>query len=256
MQPECVSTVPNRNLRRRRAVQRLDPRFHGSWLTGFRDARVSCGGIGSMNPAPLQLSAIPPRSPTSGGTLLTSASATTRPEASSTTEGAIRIRVFAKMSRGDGTGLAIMILSCRRKSTGLGRFGHDKLLVDTSRVRDLYDTMHAAFGSRVERLNKQGVAYSVARSQSDMYSDLFPTSDVFFATQEFGTLSPFRVLSALSDENRWTRHGAPTTDHPVKAALLRALPTSEKWRASVVRRGRVVFRQGTGLPFRRAPLGL
>ena len=135
--------------------------------------------------------------------------------------------------------------------TGLGRFGEDRLLVDAAMERtDVNRAMRGVFGEPMEALNKYGIAYSVSGAQHDMYFRLFPHAKVYFASQEFGTYNPLRVLAALRAENRWHHYGGGSVNHPTKKALLEVFnPKSEKWRRPVLKRGREVIEQALPLAF-------
>ena len=135
--------------------------------------------------------------------------------------------------------------------TGLGRFGQDRLLVDAAPERHTVNrTMFGAYGKRVQRLNGDSVAYPVRGAQHDMYYRLFPNAEIYFATQEFGTYHPLRVVKALREENRWHLYGTGGIAHLSKKALVEAFnPKDPKWRTAVLRRGDEVIRQGLQLAF-------
>jgi len=143
--------------------------------------------------------------------------------------------------------------------TGLGRFGQDRLLVDSALERaDANRSMRQAYGERMQLLDRESVAYPVAGAQHDMYYRLFPNAKIYFASQEFGTYKPLRVVEALRAENRWHHYGDKTTsgaaigrvDHPTKKVLLEVFnPKDPKWRQSVLLRGKEVIRQACTLAF-------
>jgi hypothetical protein len=135
--------------------------------------------------------------------------------------------------------------------TGIGRFGEDTLIINPAAVHaHVNSNMREVFGERVAQADGRGSAYHAEGSQQEMYSRLFPQAQVHFATQEFGTLPPLDVLTALREENRWHHHGAGTLEHPAKQRLLDAFcPRSEAWREQVLRRGREVAAQACGLAF-------
>lgn len=136
--------------------------------------------------------------------------------------------------------------------TGLGRFGEDRLLVD-ARIAgtDALQAMKQVFGERVELLNKEGIAYSAKGAQQEMYFRSFPRAKVYFASQEFGTYKPTRVLAALRAENRLHFYGARVSiRNPVKRELAEVFnPKSEKWRQVVLARGGEVIQQAVELAF-------
>jgi hypothetical protein len=138
--------------------------------------------------------------------------------------------------------------------TGLRRFGQDQLLVDSARERaDVNQFMHKAYGERMQPLNQESIAYPVAGAQHDMYYRLFPKAKTHFASQEFGTYHPLRVVKALRDENRWHHYGGREVNHATKRVLLEMFtPMNTQWRTAVLTRGREVIQQAMDLAFRKA----
>ena len=111
-------------------------------------------------------------------------------------------------------------------------------------------TVRGIYGARVAPADGHDSTYHADGSQQEMYDHLFSRAKLHFATQEFGTLPPLRVLAALREENRWHHHGGGTLDHPAKRRLLAVFcPPSERWREQVLRRGREVAGQACGLAF-------
>jgi len=136
--------------------------------------------------------------------------------------------------------------------TGLGHFGADRLLVD-SRIegKDILRTMHEVFGTRIRGLSHNQIAYSAKGAQEEMYLRSFPHAKVYFATQEFGTYHPLRVVEALRAENRFHHYGRGAARHPAKTRLLEMFcPRDLKWRLRVLKRGEEVIRQACELAFR------
>jgi hypothetical protein len=135
--------------------------------------------------------------------------------------------------------------------TGLGRFGDDRLLVDASpKSTCVNQTMRAAFGEKVELLDTRGIAHQARGAQHNMYYCLFPKAQVHFATQEFGTYKPVRILQALRAENRWHHYGGGTMDHPAKTALREAFnPDDTSWRNLILQRGQEVIHRGLTMAF-------
>jgi hypothetical protein len=127
--------------------------------------------------------------------------------------------------------------------TGLGKFGEDTLLVESSD----YGTLREQFGRRMAALEPdQSVAYRVRGGMHEIVRRTLPKARVYFVVQEFGTYSPIQVLHAIREENRWHHYGAATLDHPTKVKLREAFsPNDESWRSRVLQRGRVMFLQAT-----------
>jgi len=135
--------------------------------------------------------------------------------------------------------------------TGLGRHGEDTLIVNPATAHAQANaTMRGIYGARVAPADGHDSTYHADGSQQEMYGHVFSHANVHFATQEFGTLPPLRVLAALREENRWHHYGGGTLDHPAKRRLLAVFcPPSERWREQVLRRGREVAAQACGLAF-------
>lgn len=138
--------------------------------------------------------------------------------------------------------------------TGLGRFAEDCLLMDAAPERvDVNHRMRAVFGERVQLLDSYGVAYEVRGAIYNMYYRVSPTTQVYFAAQEFGTYNPARIVKALRAENRWHHYGAGTTDHPTKTELQEVFnPGDARWRRLVLQRGREVINQSVELAFEKS----
>ena len=123
--------------------------------------------------------------------------------------------------------------------TGLGRYGEDRLLVDSApQHASANQAMLQAYGDRMQLLNNASIAYPIRGAQQDMYYRLCPQAQVLFATQEFGTYHPLRVVKALRDENFWHSRGS-SLDHPTKKTLVEMFnPADAKWRKTILSRGR------------------
>jgi hypothetical protein len=126
--------------------------------------------------------------------------------------------------------------------TGLGRFGHDLLIVE----RPHYDHLRRIFGKRVILSEpKHGPVYRIRGGLHNLLSNAMPAADFRFLAQEFGTYNPIKVLHRLREENRWHHFGAGSLDHPTKRALRDAFcPKSKQWRSRVLARGRAVVELG------------
>lgn len=136
--------------------------------------------------------------------------------------------------------------------TGLGRFGDDRLLLNpTPEIARVSQTMREAFGDRVQVVDTRA-AYEVRGAQFNMYRRLLPHAEIYFATHEFGTYHPLRVVAALRAENRWHHYGTGAVDHPTKARLREVFhPGNAKWRRGMLERGRQVIHESLALAFAR-----
>jgi len=132
--------------------------------------------------------------------------------------------------------------------TGLGDFGEDHLLVDADGSAEANQSMLEVYGKRVQGLDMSGVAYKVRGDQGGVYRQLFPEAKVHFATQEFGTYNAVRAVAALRAENRWHLYGGGAMNHAAKRELAEFFnPSNDRWRQTVLRRGREVIQQGLTL---------
>jgi hypothetical protein len=125
--------------------------------------------------------------------------------------------------------------------TGLGKYGEDLLLVSSEE----YEHCRRVFGDRVTSSDpEKSAAYRIRGGLQDMVRDSVPTAEVIFATQEFGTYAPTKVLHALRDENRWHHYGNGSLDHRAKRRLKDIFcPADPAWRSSVLSRGEHALRQ-------------
>ncbi len=137
--------------------------------------------------------------------------------------------------------------------TGLGKKGLDTLLVESQVGEPLYERLHKKFGKRVAPWDpEESVAYQIRGGLPQAIERQFPSAQVDFVTQEFGTYLPLRVLKALALENRhiqWGKADIPL-DHPCKKLLLEVFrPDSDSWRDAVSQRGNELLKQAGELAF-------
>jgi hypothetical protein len=144
--------------------------------------------------------------------------------------------------------------------TGLGKRGHDTLLVEGGPENPLYQELETAFGDHVAPWDPDAsVAYAIRGGHGQGVCNSLPETRVQFVTQEFGTLSPLKVLYALREENRWHHWGEGLNNpdsqlHTSKNRILQAFrPDSESWRKAVVERGVALAEQATRLAFQTEP---
>ena len=126
--------------------------------------------------------------------------------------------------------------------TGIGKYGDDILMVEPK----AYAELRQMFGERVTLPDPEKTdSYSVRGSLNTMYVHAVPEAKVFPITQEFGTYSPTKVVHALREENRWHHYGTGTLNHPTKQILKDTFyPQDETWRASVLKRGKELLKEG------------
>jgi hypothetical protein len=136
--------------------------------------------------------------------------------------------------------------------TGLGKQGHDTLLVEAEIGDPLHTRLHGIFGDRVAPWDpEEGVAYQIRGGLPSAIERRFPNATVDFVTQEFGTHPPLKVLKALALENRQVQWGTETPlDHPTKKNILEAFrPDKQGWRDAVLERGQELALQAAALAF-------
>jgi hypothetical protein len=122
--------------------------------------------------------------------------------------------------------------------TGLGKSGHDTLLVDPSQC----ERLRRIFGDHVVPMQaERSVGYRVRGGVQEMLSRA-SNGRLDFVGQEFGTRGPLQVLRALRDENHWHHYGTGDIDHPSKRALRNAFcPPMKSWREAVLKHGEEVL---------------
>jgi hypothetical protein len=129
--------------------------------------------------------------------------------------------------------------------TGLGRSGADMLLVPDSVDSDRFALLRRILGPDVTPMHEVTSSYRITGGIHEGILRLFPSSQPYWVTQEFGTYHPFFVLGSLRSENRWHHFGQPAQlDHPSKLQLLRAFcPPEPDWQQKIVARGAQLVRQ-------------
>jgi hypothetical protein len=124
--------------------------------------------------------------------------------------------------------------------TGLGRWAELQLLVSESEGPDNLAWWPRNFGeSFVKRLKSYTRAYEVRGGFGPWLRALFPNCHYRYATAEFGTYSPMRVIGALAAEMRWHAElGAQSPEHASRRRLAETfVPRSRSWRTKTLRTG-------------------
>jgi len=153
--------------------------------------------------------------------------------------------------------LAHLLGGCRRIvhldiHTGLGPWATPTLLIDSPLNGRQQERPPDWFGEGACDLSdSRGIAYAVRGSLGRWCVNLDPQRHYLFATAEFGTYSPLRVLSGLRAENQahhWGKSGDPATVR-AKARLKELFcPKSNRWRQLALERGlQLVNRALSGL---------
>lgn len=121
--------------------------------------------------------------------------------------------------------------------TGLGRWAEGQLLVSESEGLDSCDWWLEHFGpDAVIKMKSFTQAYEVRGGFGPWLRALFPDCRYRYATAEFGTYSPMRVIGALADELRWHGEiGATNTNHASRRRLSETfVPQSRSWRTKTL----------------------
>jgi predicted deacylase len=121
--------------------------------------------------------------------------------------------------------------------TGLGKWADCQLLVSESEGLDNCRWWLEHFDrNMVTQMKSFTRAYEVRGGFGPWLRALFPDTKYRYATAEFGSYSPMRVIGALADELRWHGElgdGAP--DHPSRRHLANTfVPQSRSWRAKTL----------------------
>ncbi|MEE2755039.1 MAG: DUF2817 domain-containing protein [Myxococcota bacterium] len=129
--------------------------------------------------------------------------------------------------------------------TGLGKSGEDTLLIDAGKDDPSYQHLARIFGDRIAPWDAdQSIAYQINGGHPAAVCRQLGSAEVDFITQEFGTIAGLKVLYALRQENRWHQWGNGDLKHSSKQGLLDAFrPDTDRWRASVLRRGIELLQQ-------------
>ena len=133
--------------------------------------------------------------------------------------------------------------------SGLGRFGHYKLLLTNAADPEDYSWYLETFGvERVEPLAEpDGTAYAVSGSFGDWMRSHFKSRTYYFVGAEFGTYGVIRVLAAIRAENRAHHYGSQRSSayRSAKEELVECFcPAAASWRQQVVDAGLAIVAQG------------
>jgi predicted deacylase len=123
--------------------------------------------------------------------------------------------------------------------TGLGRWAECELLVPNCEGLASIEWWPEHFADMVRKVKTFTHPYEIRGGFGPWLRALFPGCQYHFATAEFGTYSPLRVISALADELRWHGElGTEEPDHPSRCKLADTfVPPSRSWRTKALRTG-------------------
>jgi predicted deacylase len=135
--------------------------------------------------------------------------------------------------------------------TGLGRWADCKLLLSEYDTADNTAWWRAHFGAaQVVAANDSAGRYQIRGGFGTWLKAQFPKCRYRFATAEFGTYSPMRVIGALANELHWhAKLGTQFPDHRARRRLTETFaPRSRRWRTRSLETGHaLVQRAATAL---------
>jgi hypothetical protein len=134
--------------------------------------------------------------------------------------------------------------------TGLGRWGHYKLLIDHPISPAQRQKLSEQFGQAAfETGDAQSVGYTTRGSFGRWGLSRAGRRDYLYAAAEFGTYPALRVLAALRAENQchhWGRPDDARTERAKQQLVETFCPRSEKWRQDVLESGRRLVERAIG----------
>jgi predicted deacylase len=124
--------------------------------------------------------------------------------------------------------------------TGLGRWANWDLLLAEQELPENASWWREHFhAEKVKVPRSEGRSYQIRGGFGSWLQARFPNCHYRFATAEFGTYSPMRVVRALTDELHWhSILGHEQPDHWARRALTEAFaPRDMRWRATSLAAG-------------------
>jgi predicted deacylase len=124
--------------------------------------------------------------------------------------------------------------------TGLGRWANwDLLLSEQAPPEDAEWWRQHFDAAKVKEASSQGKSYEIRGGFGSWLQARFPNCRYRFATAEFGTYAPMRVIQALTNELHWhTQLGHAEPNHWARRALTEAFaPRDARWRAASLAAG-------------------
>ena len=131
--------------------------------------------------------------------------------------------------------------------TGLGKAGHDTLLVEIAPADPILARLRRHYGKHITSLDADaGIAYKIRGGLQAGVEARFPNIEWTSITQEFGTVGPYAVIAALRSENQWTQwggeRGREALNHWSRDKLLATFRLKKpKWENKLITRGRKLF---------------
>jgi hypothetical protein len=141
--------------------------------------------------------------------------------------------------------------------TGLGRWGRGKLLLSEDASSASAGWWRTHFGSsHVAESDGSPGRYRIRGGFGTWLKAQFPHCRYQFATAEFGTYSPLRVIRALADELHWhSKLGTQLPDHWARRRLTEMfVPRDRRWRTQSLHAGHSLIHRAFNVLDQSAPL--
>lgn len=141
--------------------------------------------------------------------------------------------------------------------TGLGRYGHYKLLTDLAEKSHELRQLQKWFGADkvITSQAKKTSMYPAFGDIGELTQVVFDHCRVYLAILEFGTYSLWHTLAVLRAENRLHYYGKldSAAGRKIKADFQQTFcPADPRWRLAILERGGKVLRQAIDCGFNRA----
>ena len=141
--------------------------------------------------------------------------------------------------------------------TGLGRYGHYKLLTDLPEQSHELQQLQKWFGAEkvITSQAKKTSMYPAFGDTGKLAQAVFDRCRVYPATLEFGTYSLWHTLAVLRAENRLHYYGKidSAAGRKIKVDFQETFcPADPRWRLAILERGGKVLRQAIDCGFNRA----
>ncbi len=117
--------------------------------------------------------------------------------------------------------------------TGLGKFAHESLILETQIPAEWKTKMIACFGSNLIDLRSNHAYYAATGTLEQLVEQSYPKAKVCYVTQEFGTYSSLRVLQGLVLENSMWNSGRKNDSARLRLLSDLFFPSQKSWLVKV-----------------------
>ncbi len=129
---------------------------------------------------------------------------------------------------------------------GLGKYGKEGLFLEGFQSQEDHRYLESCFKSSIIHVSPNHKnAYKIEGGYIQRIRQLFPNTQFYGLTQEFGIASPLNVLAALRKENFYHNYHRNTPSDLKAKEDLKALfcPEDTKWRKHALQKGRLRVKQ-------------